>query len=155
MSSAAPFSADRAHVCLVAAVRDVLGRIRPEVAARWLDCSADTVERMLAGCDAEARWTTARTCRLVACERAVLGTNQLASSLASIFGELLPPAPKTLSGEIRSGLAAMCDLARDEALAVADGLISPVEAANLAASIPAAIDHLQRLQAACAARRHQ
>jgi hypothetical protein len=153
MSNAAPFSADAAHICLVAAVRDVLTRLRPDVAARWLDCSADTVERMLAGSDAEGRWTTARTCRLVACERATLGTNRLADAMVSIFGDLLPPAPRSLSGEIRVGLSAICDLARDEALAVADGLISPAEAAKLAASIPPAIDHLTRLAAACAARR--
>jgi hypothetical protein len=155
VSTAAVFSSIEAQRCVMTAVREVLGRLHPEVTARWLECSTDTIERMVHGAEAEARWTTARTCRLIACERSVLGTTRLSDALGSTFAFLPPPVPKSVTSEIGSGIGALTDLVRDECVAVADGVVSDAELARIASDIPKAIDHLTRMSAAVAARRNR
>lgn len=151
--NSAPFCAERAQDCLLAAGRSVLRRLRPADAARWMGCHADTVERMLRPEAGQALWTIQRLCDLRAAELVALGTDELGRALEiTRLGRADRPDASRVTDDLRHLLAGLTSMSAEQAAALADNQVDHQELARLLAAIPTARSLLDRFEADAAAR---
>lgn len=148
------FSPSRMQICVRAAARQVMLRLRPDVVCRWLGCSDDT-ERRLRLDGPGAVWRDETIWSLMAAERSELQTDTIFDAIAAAAGEGLTGDSRAAVQDLADALPDLLSLGALASAAIRDRVIDPQEHAALRQAIPIAREVFARVERDLIARETQ